>query len=266
MTAAPSTAEQFEKVKTIIFPSAARGGRGAGQEVKGLIEERARGKRPSRARAGHRIDAGAILSRADPAPPRRGIEFSQRDHLQSRRVSRPRPGSPGELRPVHARAVVRSHRYAARRTFTSRTERSRSTPSFEQCQAYEDAIDAAGGIDLQILGIGRTGHIGFNEPGSTRDSRTRLIALDRLTRQDAAADFLGEANVPRFAITMGVGTILRRGGSCSWRGARTRRTSSGEAVEGPETEAVSASFLQSHRDETGRRALDFSSTKRPPRR
>ena len=80
---------------------------------------------------------------------------------------------------------------------------------FAHCAAYEDAIRAAGGIDLQILGIGRTGHIGFNEPGSSRDSLTRLIPLDRVTRQDAAADFLGESNVPRFAITMGVGTILR---------------------------------------------------------
>jgi glucosamine-6-phosphate deaminase len=61
---------------------------------------------------------------------------------------------------------------------------------------------------VQILGIGRTGHIGFNEPGSSADSLTRMITLDRVTRQDAAADFMGVANVPRSAITMGVGTIL----------------------------------------------------------
>ena len=79
---------------------------------------------------------------------------------------------------------------------------------FGYCQEYERAILDAGGIDLQILGIGRTGHIGFNEPGSGIDSRTRLVALDRLTRRDAARDFRGEANVPGYAITMGVGTIL----------------------------------------------------------
>jgi len=79
---------------------------------------------------------------------------------------------------------------------------------FAHCRAYEEAIAAAGGIDLQVLGIGRTGHIGFNEPGSGADSRTRLVTLDTVTRRDAARDFRGEDNVPRHAITMGVGTIL----------------------------------------------------------
>ncbi len=76
------------------------------------------------------------------------------------------------------------------------------------CEQYEKAIAEAGGLDLQLLGIGRTGHIGFNEPGSGRDSRTRLIALDKVTRLDAASDFFGEQDVPARAITMGVGTIL----------------------------------------------------------
>ncbi len=117
---------------------------------------------------------------------------------------------------------------------------------FAACQAYEDAIAQAGGIDLQILGIGRTGHIGFNEPGSTRNSRTRLIALDRVTRLDAAADFLSEENVPRFAITMGVGTILdaRRLALMAW--GENKATIVAQAIEEPETEVVSASFLQSH--------------------
>ena len=72
----------------------------------------------------------------------------------------------------------------------------------DECEAYEAAIKKAGGIDLQILGIGKTGHIGFNEPGSGSDSRTRRISLDTVTRRDAAADFLGEDNVPTEAITM----------------------------------------------------------------
>ena len=73
---------------------------------------------------------------------------------------------------------------------------------------YEAAIRAAGGIDFQILGIGKTGHIGFNEPGSGAESRTRLVTLDMITRRDAAADLLGEDNVPREALTMGVASIL----------------------------------------------------------
>ena len=76
------------------------------------------------------------------------------------------------------------------------------------CRWYEEQIATAGGIDIQLLGIGRTGHIGFNEPGSGKESRTRLITLDRVTRIDAASDFFGQEHVPRRAITMGVGTIL----------------------------------------------------------
>src|SRR5205823_10948877 len=78
----------------------------------------------------------------------------------------------------------------------------------DYCAQYEQRIRRAGGIDLQILGIGRTGHIGFNEPGSTRQSRTRRVTLDPVTRRDAAGDFFGEENVPQQALTMGVGTIL----------------------------------------------------------
>lgn len=121
---------------------------------------------------------------------------------------------------------------------------------YESCLKYEEKIAAAGGLDLQILGIGRTGHIGFNEPGSSRDSMTRMITLDRVTRQDAAADFLGVQNVPRFAITMGVGTILkaRRLVLMAWGGNKAEIVR--EAVEGPVTDQVSASFLQEHDNAT----------------
>ncbi|WP_214073185.1 glucosamine-6-phosphate deaminase [Mucilaginibacter sp. dw_454] len=77
------------------------------------------------------------------------------------------------------------------------------------CLKYEQKITALGGLDLQILGIGRTGHIGFNEPGSAPNSGTRLVTLDDLTRGDAARDFGGKENVPTKAITMGIGTIFK---------------------------------------------------------
>ncbi|MCB1086985.1 MAG: 6-phosphogluconolactonase, partial [Verrucomicrobiae bacterium] len=121
---------------------------------------------------------------------------------------------------------------------------------YESCMAYEAKIDAAGGIDLQILGIGRTGHIGFNEPGSSRDSLTRMITLDRVTRQDAAADFLGVQNVPRFAITMGVGTILRARRLVLMAWGENKAGIVREAVEGTVTDQVSASFLQEHSNAT----------------
>ncbi len=116
----------------------------------------------------------------------------------------------------------------------------------ESCAAYERAIAQAGGIDLQILGIGRTGHIGFNEPGSPRDSRTRLITLDRVTRMDAASDFFGEWNVPRQAMTMGVGTILSARRVLLMAFGEHKAGVVQRAVEGEITPAVAASFLQEH--------------------
>ncbi|MGH7995412.1 MAG: glucosamine-6-phosphate deaminase [Opitutaceae bacterium] len=114
------------------------------------------------------------------------------------------------------------------------------------CREYEDRIRAAGGIDFQILGIGRTGHIGFNEPGSVRRSRTRLVTLDPLTRRDAAGDFGGDEHTPHYAITMGVRTILeaRRIVLMAWgqHKAEIVRT----ALEGPVSAQVTASFLQEH--------------------
>lgn len=76
------------------------------------------------------------------------------------------------------------------------------------CQGWEEAIQRAGGIDLQLLGLGRNGHVAFNEPGSPRESRTRVVELDDVTREDAVREFGTQGAVPRRAITMGVATIL----------------------------------------------------------
>ncbi len=111
---------------------------------------------------------------------------------------------------------------------------------------YEQAIREAGGIDFQILGIGRTGHVGFNEPGSGADSRTRLITLDRVTRLDAASDFIGVEFVPRRAITMGVGTILEARRVVLIAFGEHKAAVVAQAVEGPVTPKVAASYLQRH--------------------
>lgn len=114
------------------------------------------------------------------------------------------------------------------------------------CVEYERKIKEAGGIDLQLLGIGRTGHVGFNEPGSPRDSRTRLITLDKVTRLDAASDFFGEPNVPRKAITMGVGSITDAKRIILMAFGEAKAPVVRRAVEGEVTAAVAASFLQGH--------------------
>ncbi len=116
----------------------------------------------------------------------------------------------------------------------------------EYCRQYEEAIRQAGGIDLQLLGIGRTGHIGFNEPGSGRDTRTRLITLDHITIVDAASDFFGEENVPRKAITMGVGTILEAREIVLMAWGEAKAPIIREAVEGPISDHVPATYLQEH--------------------
>ncbi len=120
----------------------------------------------------------------------------------------------------------------------------------EFCLAYERKIREAGGIDIQILGIGRTGHIGFNEPGSPRNSRTRLVTLDGITRRDAAAGFFGEENVPAQAITMGVASIADAKRVFLMAFGEHKAPVLAKAVELPPTEAISASFLQEHLDAT----------------
>lgn len=114
------------------------------------------------------------------------------------------------------------------------------------CAAYEAMIAATGGIDFQILGIGRTGHIGFNEPGSARHSLTRLVTLDPLTRRDAAGDFGGDAATPRHALTMGVRSILnaRRVILMAW--GQHKADIVRAAVEGEVSSHITASFLQEH--------------------
>lgn len=114
------------------------------------------------------------------------------------------------------------------------------------CEAYEAAIRDAGGIDFQILGIGRSGHIGFNEPGSAADTRTRLVTLDRVTRKDAASDFFGEENVPREAVTMGVATILEAREIALVATGEHKAGIVARAVEGEVSSSVVATFLQRH--------------------
>src|SRR5205085_3926307 len=113
----------------------------------------------------------------------------------------------------------------------------------DYCARYEQLIRRAGGIDLQILGIGRTGHVGFNEPGSTRHSRTRRVTLDPVTRRDAAGGFFGEDNVTNQAVTMGVGTILEARQIVLLAFGEHKAPIVQRAVEGPVTDAIAASFL-----------------------
>src|SRR5690606_14460322 len=120
----------------------------------------------------------------------------------------------------------------------------------DHCRAYEELIRSAGGLDFQLLGIGRTGHIGFNEPGSHRNSATRDITLDHITRVDAAPAFKGLENVPRKAITMGIGTIRKAKRIVLLAWGQNKAEVAKETIEGEISPEVPATYLQEHDNAT----------------
>ena len=121
---------------------------------------------------------------------------------------------------------------------------------YQYCVDYELKIKEAGGLDFQLLGIGRTGHVGFNEPGSHYNSGTRSITLDHITRQDAASSFLGIDNVPKKAITMGINTIrnAKRIVLLAWGINKAEVIK--QTIEGEITSQIPASYLQNHKNTT----------------
>jgi glucosamine-6-phosphate deaminase len=120
----------------------------------------------------------------------------------------------------------------------------RDVPKF--CARYEKQIRAAGGVDLQVLGIGTDGHIGFNEPTSSLASRTRIKTLTPQTRRDNAGFFGGEEQVPHHVITMGIGTISEARHCLLLAFGKTKAHAVAAAVEGPLTAMNPASALQLH--------------------
>lgn len=239
--------EAYEKTPTRIFLSSAHAARELAAEVRDLILERARqGK-------------NAVLGMATGSTPvpfyRELIRLHKEEGLSFKNVITFNLDEYYGLGPDHPesyacfmREQIFDHIDIPKANINIPSGTVPGDQVFAHCREYEEKIDAAGGIDFQILGIGRTGHIGFNEPGSSRESLTRRITLDRVTRQDAAADFRGEENVPRFAITMGVGTILRAKKLVLMAWGENKAEMVAKALEGPMTEAISASFLQGHPD------------------
>lgn len=120
----------------------------------------------------------------------------------------------------------------------------------QYCIDYEAKIKNTGGLDFQLLGIGRTGHVGFNEPGSHINSGTRIITLDHITRVDASADFNGINNVPKRAITMGVSTILQSKRIVLMAWGQNKADIIKRTIQGEITADVPATFLQNHKNTT----------------
>lgn len=242
-----SAAEAFEKVPTQVFASSAEAARELAKEVKHLIETKNKAGKP------------AVLGMATGSTPlpfyRELIRLHKEEGLSFKNVLTFNLDEYYGLQADHPESYscfmadqLFDHIDIPKKNIHIPKGTVVSDQVFTHCREYEEAIDTVGGIDLQILGIGRTGHIGFNEPGSSKESLTRRITLDRITRQDAASDFRGEENVPHFAITMGVGTILRAKKLVLMAWGENKAGIVAKAVEGAVTEAISASFLQDHAD------------------
>jgi glucosamine-6-phosphate deaminase len=240
-------AESYEHIPTHIFPNSGAAAKALAAEVKALIEERAK--------EGKNVVLG-MATGSTPVPfYRELIRLHKEEGLSFKNVITFNldeyyglSGDHPESYACFMREQIFDHIDIPKANINIPSGLVPGDQVFAHCREYEEKMDAAGGIDFQILGIGRTGHIGFNEPGSSRDSLTRRITLDRVTRQDAAADFRGEENVPHFAITMGVGTILRGKKLVLMAWGENKAEMVAKAVEGEVTEAISASFLQDHPD------------------
>jgi glucosamine-6-phosphate deaminase len=234
-----------ERTPTQVFPDAAQASRAVAQEIAALIRERASLERPCV--LGLPTGATPIGIYAELVRLHRdeGLSFA---NVTTFNLDEYYPIEPDELQSY--RRFMREYLFDHVDIDPRRVHIPDGTVStdrvHEYARRYEEAIADAGGLDLQLLGIGRTGHIGFNEPGSARDSRTRLITLDRVTRRDAASEFFGLDLVPRRAITMGVGTILAARRVVLVAFGEHKADVVAQAVEGPVTAHIAASFLQEH--------------------
>jgi len=239
-------ARHIEHVPVTIFPTSIDASNAAAAEIADLIRARAaRGQRAVLGLATGSTPQGVYeelvrLHREDGLSFKNVLTFNLDEYW---------PMGPGELQSY--RRFMDEHLFnlidipREQTNVPSGTIDQSEIPGF--CSRYEKAIASAGGIDIQLLGIGRTGHIGFNEPGSPRDSRTRLITLDKVTRMDAASDFFGEWNVPRRALTMGVGTILDAKRVILLAFGEHKAGIIKRAVEGEISQSVSGSYLQAHK-------------------
>lgn len=237
----------IERVPVTVYDDSSEASRGVAREIADLIREREA--------AGQRTVLGLATGSTPVAVYDELIRLHQEEGLSFRNVI---TFNLDEYWPMEPAALQSYHRFMQEHLFDhiDILPENVHIPNGQlarqdvaaACSHYEEQIRDTGGIDLQLLGIGRTGHIGFNEPGSSLESRTRLITLDSVTRADAASDFFGEWNVPRQAITMGVGSILDARRVVLLAFGEHKAPIVRRAVEEAPNSHVSASSLQQHPD------------------
>jgi glucosamine-6-phosphate deaminase len=234
-----------EKIKSIIFTDSKKASAKIAQEIAGLITQR------------HEKKEMVVLGLATGSTPMKVYEelvrMHKEDQLSFQNVI---TFNLDEYYPIHPSSLQSYVRFMNENLFDhiDIKKENINIPDGQievkgidkYCKSYESKIDSVGGIDIQLLGIGRTGHIGFNEPGSSMQSSTRLITLDSITRVDAASDFFGQENVPRTAITMGIGTILKSKKILLMAWGEGKAPVVQRTIEGEVSEKIPATYLQNH--------------------
>ncbi len=237
--------DSFEKIPVKIFPDIKQGSIALAREIAALIKEKQRKKEP------------CVLGLATGSSPKTVyaelVRMHREEKLSFKNVI---AFNLDEYYPIDNDALQSYRRFMNKHLFDHVDIKPANIhiPNGQiskdkiksHCQEYEKMIEDAGGIDLQILGIGNNGHIGFNEPGSGINSRTRLITLDNSTRIANAYEFANISEVPRLAITMGISTILKAKRIALMAWGPNKAPVIKEAVEEDSTEQVPASLLQNH--------------------
>jgi glucosamine-6-phosphate deaminase len=239
--------DSFEQIAVDIHPTAKEGSRAVAQEIAALIKER------------QAANKTVVLGLATGSTPKylyaELVRLHKEEGLSFKNVV---TFNLDEYYPIEPDALQSYNRFMKEQLFNhvDIPEGNYNVPDGtlpkekvkEYALAYEQKIEAAGGIDIQILGIGTNGHIGFNEPGSSITSHTRLVTLDNSTRMANAGEFSNMSQVPRLAITMGLSTIFkaRRIVLLAWGSHKAKIVR--QAVEGHSSDQVPASLLQQHPD------------------
>jgi glucosamine-6-phosphate deaminase len=237
----------FERIPTKIFPDSESASKIAAAEIAAIIRQKAKEGKT------------AVLGLATGSTPKKVyqelIRLHKEEGLSFKNVV---TFNLDEYHPMEPDAIQSYVRFMKEQLFDHIDIPSQNThipngqlpleeiPAF--CKAYEDKIERLGGLDFQILGIGRNGHIGFNEPGSLINSKTRLMTLDMSTKLDASIDFGGLEKVPKRAITLGIDKLMNAKRVVLLAFGEHKAESIAKAVEGPVTADIPASYLQQHQN------------------
>ncbi|RPG33923.1 MAG: glucosamine-6-phosphate deaminase [Muricauda sp. TMED12] len=242
-------ATRFEKVHNVIFNDSKQGSLQVAREISNLIRDRSN--------KGQKCVLGLATGSSPVKVYEELVRLHREEGLSFQNVV---TFNLDEYHPME-RSNIQSYHYFMHQHLFDHVDISESNvhipdgtvPSHkvqEYCKDYERKIEEAGGLDFQLLGIGRTGHIGFNEPGSHHNSATRDITLDHVTRIDAASTFKGVENVPRKAITMGIGTIKKAKRIVLLAWGQNKAEVIRETIEGKISSEVPATYLQEHENTT----------------